>query len=189
MVTQGWRVQWEKARRPQRPLWTAINGQQGAEPAPDNTDWESAQRWGLSCHNLNLPEQFTHPCLYMKAMRWEGSTVRVWHCSSPVQLQARVNILFKDEQLSLKGKPRGFQPSQEGHKWVQETREDLHKGKELNPLPMSEELNRQVHALQHWAQISEQAHGKLWHHSTLCFWSFRSIVWSFFPIQQFPSSL
>lgn len=109
-----------------------MNGQQEAEPAPDKLDWESAWRWSLSCHNLNLPKQFTHPCLYMKAMRWEGSTVRVWRCSSPMQLQARVNILFKDEQSSRKGKPWGFQPSQEGHKWVQETRGDSHRGKELN---------------------------------------------------------
>lgn len=111
-----------------------MNGQQKAKakPAPDKLDWESAWRWGLSCPNLKLPKQSTHPCLYMKAMRWEGSTVRVWCCSSPMQLQARVNTLFKDEQSSLKGKPWSFQPSQEGHKWVQETRGDLHKGNELN---------------------------------------------------------
>lgn len=109
-----------------------MNGQDEAEPAPDKLDWESAWRWSLSCHNLNLPKQFTHPCLYMKAMRWEGSTGRAWRCSSPMQLQARVNILFKDEQSSLKGKPWCYQPSQGGHKWVQKTRGDLHKGKELN---------------------------------------------------------
>lgn len=53
-------------------------------------------------------------------------------CSNSIQLQARVNTLFKDEQSSLRGKPWSFQPSQEGHKWVQETNGGLHKGNELN---------------------------------------------------------
>lgn len=90
------------------------------------------EMWGLSCPNLKLPKQSTHPCLYMKEMRWGGSTVRAWCCSSSIQLQARVNTLFKDEQSPLRGKPWSFQPSQEGHKWAQETNGGLHKRNELN---------------------------------------------------------